>query len=1076
MAEHAPQAAQHFDEANRFVIENYAAARPFASFLPGIAGTDGIPLWVFYVNRGQAIAAFGTRDKDHAIMEYQPANKAYQQTPYVGFRTFLTVNGTPYEPFSPLTAPTAVGAMAMGMNELELSESSAEHGLTTTVTYFTLPHENFAGLARQVTLTNTSAEPLDIEALDGLPVIIPAGVNNEVAKQMARTVEAWMEVFRLETHAPIFRVRASVGDTAEVETMQGGNFALASLEQGGKLTALPAFVDPVVVFGANSSLSAPAGLAEGGIAELLAKRQITVGRTPSALFGGAFTLAPGESVTIHSVYGHTERDAFVDGVRERLHTPRYLADKRAQGTALATDLTDVIATTTSNPLFDAYARQTFLDNVMRGGWPLTFGHGERPNVYHVYSRKHGDLERDYNAYLLAAEPYSQGNGNFRDVNQNRRSDVWFNPAVGDFNARAFVSFIQADGYNPLVIEGSTFTLSRERRNAVRELAAKPEALDSLLGGSFTPGAVMRYLAENDAELTVTAEQFLDALMSVATQHLEARFGEGHWADHWTYNLDLIESFLGLYPDREDSLLFEPDSVPFFESPVTLQPRSARYVLFQGKAHQFNAVVEDHEREEAMRERPRDRNWLRTQHGVGKVYRTSVFAKLVILALNKFTTLDPSGMAVEMEGGRPGWYDALNGLPGVFGSTMPETFELQRLIRFLRKAIATKVSASDADAGEEFPVEVATLLEAVLGHLAEWDKAGDDFRYWDAVATSREWYQATVRLGIDGAHKELTFAQLDNALGKFEAKVDRGIGRALEMNGGIPPTYFMHQVDAYNEVIGRDGKPVVDAKGRPTIQPTAFTPVVLPLFLEGPVRAFKTLGGVEDARDLHERVKGSALFDAKLQMYKVNASIADLPPDIGRAQAFPAGWLENESIWLHMEYKYLLELLRSGLYAEFFQEIQTTMVPFLDPAIYGRSPLENSSFIVSSAHPDPSLHGAGFVARLSGSTAEFLSIWVLMMAGEKPFAVVDGELVLELKPALPADFFTEAGEVTFTFLGHTQVTYVNPGRVDTFAPGVEVTRTELFTGETSTVIEGGVIGAPHAAAVRAGAVDRIKVTF
>ncbi len=26
----------------------------------------------------------------------------------------------------------------------------------------------------------------------------------------------------------------------------------------------------------------------------------------------------------------------------------------------------------------------------------------------------------------------------------------------------------------------------------------------------------------------------------------------------------------------------------------------------------------------------------------------------------------------MEAGRPGWYDALNGLPGLFGSSMPET--------------------------------------------------------------------------------------------------------------------------------------------------------------------------------------------------------------------------------------------------------------------------------------------------------------------------------------------------------------------------------------------------------------------
>ncbi len=47
------------DEQGRFVIQDYAGKRPFSSFLPGIAGPLGIPMWVFYVNRGQAIASFG---------------------------------------------------------------------------------------------------------------------------------------------------------------------------------------------------------------------------------------------------------------------------------------------------------------------------------------------------------------------------------------------------------------------------------------------------------------------------------------------------------------------------------------------------------------------------------------------------------------------------------------------------------------------------------------------------------------------------------------------------------------------------------------------------------------------------------------------------------------------------------------------------------------------------------------------------------------------------------------------------------------------------------------------------------
>ncbi len=176
---------------------------------------------------------------------------------------------------------------------------------------------------------------------------------------------------------------------------------------------------------------------------------------------------------------------------------------------------------------------------------------------------------------------------------------------------------------------------------------------------------------------------------------------------------------------------------------------------------------------------------------------------------------------------------------------------------------------------------------------------------------------------------------------------------------------------------------------------------------------------------------SELYDHKLGMYKVNASLQDQSHEIGRARAFTPGWLENESIWLHMEYKYLLEVLRAGLYDEFYEDFKRALICFQDPAVYGRSPLENSSFLVSSAHPDASLHGAGFVARLSGATAEFLSIWTTMMAGRQPFFLQDGELCLALKPTLPGWLFDSEGKVTFVFLGHTPVTIHNPGRVDTW---------------------------------------------
>ena len=120
---------------------------------------------------------------------------------------------------------------------------------------------------------------------------------------------------------------------------------------------------------------------------------------------------------------------------------------------------------------------------------------------------------------------------------------------------------------------------------------------------------------------------------------------------------------------------------------------------------------------------------------------------------------------------------------------------------------------------------------------------------------------------------------------------------------------------------------------------------LPLFLEGMVHYLRIVDKEKaKAEKVFDAVKKSALYDKKLKMYKVCVSLKDMPEEIGRCRVFTPGWLENESVWLHMEYKYLLELLKCKLYKEFYGEFKNLLVPFQDPARYGRSILENSSFI------------------------------------------------------------------------------------------------------------------------------------
>ena len=134
-------------------------------------------------------------------------------------------------------------------------------------------------------------------------------------------------------------------------------------------------------------------------------------------------------------------------------------------------------------------------------------------------------------------------------------------------------------------------------------------------------------------------------------------------------------------------------------------------------------------------------------------------------------------------------------------------------------------------------------------------------------------------------------------------------------------------------------------------------VVRAAFLEGAVQALRSTSNPAQAKALYQAVRASPLHDEKLGMYRVNVPLDQESFEIGRSRVFSPGWLENESIFLHMHYKFLLETLRSGSAQEFYADLRRGLIAFHDPAVYGRSPLENSSFIASSRFPDAASHVA-----------------------------------------------------------------------------------------------------------------------
>ena len=63
----------------------------------------------------------------------------------------------------------------------------------------------------------------------------------------------------------------------------------------------------------------------------------------------------------------------------------------------------------------------------------------------------------------------------------------------------------------------------------------------------------------------------------------------------------------------------------------------------------------------------------------------------------------------MEAGKPGWLDSLNGLPGIFGSSLNETLEIERACQMLPDSL----SEDSPDAQPVFE-ELAQLIRDLSG--------------------------------------------------------------------------------------------------------------------------------------------------------------------------------------------------------------------------------------------------------------------------------------------------------------------------------------------------------------------------
>ena len=1099
----------YLDQDHRFVVENYNWSKSFSNFLPGIGGKWGIPMWIYYINRAQCISSIGVRDKDHAILEFYSFNKALQLIAQQGFRTFLKIDGhLLYEPFQKTRDKGIEQKMILSSEELEIKDVNRKLGIETSVLYFPLVNEPIPSLVRQLRLKNLRTAPTKLEILDGLPRILPHGVNQNLVKFTARHIEAMMGIDQLGG-VPLFHLKQTPADVPQIGMISGANFYVSLLGEGGDILRDQLIVDPYVIFGEGEAYDYPWLFERTPLEKLLAMRQIRENKTPCAFSALPIRLPAAGEVVLYSLVGNTADEEKLQRLLRSLKKRNFFPRKREENREIIETLKHQAFTVSSSREFDQYCQQTFLDNVLRGGLPLVFDTAAGKSALYVYGRKHGDLERDYNYFVLDPAFLSQGDGFYRDVNQNRRSDVWFFPEVEDSNIVTFLNLLQTDGYNPQMVSRIKYTAhdTAGLRKWLRGLVKNEKLYQELLrviARPFTPGDFVMMIEEATGRNAKGYEKILREFLVFCEQNDVGDLHERFWVDHWTYNIDLIERVLEIYPERLKEILIDRKVYTFYDDPDVVLPRDRKYVVVGGKVRQYGAVVRDREKLEMIRKRLKHPTRVRTRHGHGRIYKTTLLVKLLSIVANKISTLDPQGIGVIMEADKPGWCDPLNGLPGLLGSSICETIELERLARFLRKSV---------DELKRKDYEPVLLYEELHNFVGGLDKAigqrldskgkGKKLAYWEESNRLKEHYREKTKMGISGLEQKMTAAQMKIFLDKCLRLLGEVFGpenrKDVFHKGGVCYTYFINEV-VDCQPIWKDRRkkiPMLSDAGHPLVKAKKFRQRPMALFLEGPVHLLRV--HPEWKEEIYRGIKRSQLYDRKLKMYRNCEPLEKEPFEIGRIRAYTYGWIENGSIYLHMEYKWLLELLRNGLHREFYRDINTALIPFLVPDVYGRSILEGSSFIVSSALGDDKLHGRGFQPRLSGMTCEMLHLWTLMVGGEKPFFLNEnGKLMMRLRPILPGWFFTKEERTyryydknarsrnvlipenafAFKFIGKSLVVYHNKERKDTFGVGctnVVSYRLKYHDKKEETVL-GDVLKTALALDVRQGRVARIDVVL
>ena len=676
-----------------YAIRNVDRMPPF--FTSVISSDDH---WLFVSSTGGLTA--GRVSPETALFPYTTVDRIHDSTNHTGSVTLLRVltggKWQDWDPFSAMQNGRYRKTRNLYKNLLgnKLCFEEINHDLGLAFRYTWLTSDRY-GFVRNCELENLGSEAVQVEMLDGLRNLLPAGTPRFTQTNSSNLVDAykWTEL-DLDSGLALFTLYSGITDRAEPCESLKANVAyclgldepevLISDEQlqrfrhglalekerlkrgirGAFLVATKLALQPraprqwqivsnteqtqAMVVELRRNLDDRGALAEA-VLQSIEQGSDRLARIMGS--GDAFHAAAEENVTAHHysnvLFNILRGGVFSDGYR-----------------VSARDLKRTIRAF-NRPVYDTH--RTFLENLPErlNASELLKAVGETADdqlerlVYEylpiTFGRRHGDPSRPWNQFAIRlrdahGKPLLSYEGNWRDVFQNWEALAFSFPEFVESMIAKFVNASTMDGYNPYRIT--------------------KEGIDWEVEDPEDPWSYI-----------------------------------GYWGDHQIIYLQkLLELSNQFHPERLGALLRRP-VYGYANVPYRIRPFEA--LLADPKS------TVDYDEELARRI---DRR-LETLGADGKlvldaderVYQVNLLEKLLVPVLTKLGNLVVDG-GIWMNTQRPEWNDANNALVG-HGLSMVTLYYLRRHICFLDEFI------SNEDTTYELSIEIAEWLKDTAASLA-----------------------------------------------------------------------------------------------------------------------------------------------------------------------------------------------------------------------------------------------------------------------------------------------------------------------------------------------------------------------